>query len=231
MPPPGRCGGVERDPAVAASGDRSRPADGPGGRGHPAGRVRHHPARGAARRPGRRRPGAAGAVPGWRGRAGRGRPGRRPPHHHPGDPGRPVRGRLGPAPARLTGLVLLRLRVGSATITRPAHPTPPMPAAPGGPPIPPRRRRLVRAALTLVPLALGLGGLASPGAAQTTAAPASTPVMVVLDASDSMTKADAPGPRIDAAKGAIGDLVQALPDEAKVGLMAFGTSTGPTKAD
>jgi len=82
-----------------------------------------------------------------------------------------------------------------------------------------------------VPLALGLGGLASPGAAQTTAAPASTPVMVVLDASDSMTKADAPGPRIDAAKGAIGDLVQALPDEARVGLMAFGTSTGPTKAD
>jgi len=55
--------------------------------------------------------------------------------------------------------------------------------------------------------------------------------MVVLDASDSMTKADPPGPRIDAAKGAIGDLVQALPDEAKVGLMAFGTSTGPTKAD
>jgi Ca-activated chloride channel family protein len=59
--------------------------------------------------------------------------------------------------------------------------------------------------------ALGLGGLASPGVAQTTADPASTPVVVVLDASDSMTKTDAPGPRIDAAKGAIGDLVGALP--------------------
>jgi von Willebrand factor type A domain len=76
--------------------------------------------------------------------------------------------------------------------------------------------------------ALGLGGLASPGAAQTTAAASSTPVAVVLDASDSMTKADAPGSRIDAAKRAIGDLVGALPDEARVGLMAFGTSTGPT---
>lgn len=55
--------------------------------------------------------------------------------------------------------------------------------------------------------------------------------MVVLDASSSMKQADAPGPRIDAAKQAIGDLVGALPDGVPVGLMAFGTATGPTKAD
>lgn len=46
----------------------------------------------------------------------------------------------------------------------------------------------------------------------------STPVMVVLDASGSMKQADAPGPRIDAAKKAITDLVAALPGTARVGL-------------
>jgi Ca-activated chloride channel homolog len=74
--------------------------------------------------------------------------------------------------------------------------------------------------------------LAGPGAAaQTAPAEATTPVMVVLDASSSMKQADAPGPRIDAAKRAVRDLVGALPDGARVGLMAFGTATGPTKAD
>jgi Ca-activated chloride channel family protein len=88
----------------------------------------------------------------------------------------------------------------------------------------------VLAALTLVLPALALGGLPGAAAGQT-AAPASTPVMVVLDASSSMKRADAPGPRIDAAKRAIADLVGALPDGARVGLTAFGTSTGPTRAD
>ena len=53
----------------------------------------------------------------------------------------------------------------------------------------------------------------------------STPVMVVLDASGSMKQADAPGPRIDAAKKAITDLVAALPGTARVGLTVYGTST------
>jgi Ca-activated chloride channel homolog len=82
----------------------------------------------------------------------------------------------------------------------------------------------------LLPLAL-LAAVGIPAAAQTASPAASTPVMVVLDASSSMKQADAPGPRIDAAKRAIGDLVTALPDGVRVGLMAFGTATGPTKAD
>ncbi len=99
--------------------------------------------------------------------------------------------------------------------------------------MPPPLRRLASAALVLLLPVVALGGLPGPAAAaQSTSDPAaSTPVMVVLDASSSMKQADAPGPRIDAAKQAIGDLVGALPDGVPVGLMAFGTATGPTKAD
>ena len=99
--------------------------------------------------------------------------------------------------------------------------------------MPPPLRRLASAALVLLLPVVALGGLPGPaGAAQATTTPAaSTPVMVVLDASSSMKEADAPGPRIDAAKQAIGDLVGALPDGVRVGLMAFGTATGGTRAD
>ncbi|PZS18248.1 MAG: hypothetical protein DLM57_06745 [Pseudonocardiales bacterium] len=59
----------------------------------------------------------------------------------------------------------------------------------------------------------------------------STPVMVVLDASGSMSTADAPGPRIDAAKRAVTGLVANLPTEAQVGLEVYGTSTGSSNAE
>jgi Ca-activated chloride channel family protein len=59
----------------------------------------------------------------------------------------------------------------------------------------------------------------------------STPVMVVLDASGSMKQADAPGPRIDAAKRAVTGLVAALPADARVGLTVYGTGTGSGAAD
>jgi Ca-activated chloride channel homolog len=93
------------------------------------------------------------------------------------------------------------------------------------------RRRLAWAALTvLVPAAVfgavpraALGAPAQPEEA--------TPVMVVLDASGSMNEADAPGPRIEAAKKAVRDLVAALPNGAPVGLMAFGTGTGSSAAE
>lgn len=74
-------------------------------------------------------------------------------------------------------------------------------------------------------------------AAPAAAAPApaqegeSTPVMVVLDASGSMKQADAPGPRIDAAKQAVTGLVAALPSSARVGLTVYGTGTGSTDAE
>ena len=55
--------------------------------------------------------------------------------------------------------------------------------------------------------------------------------MVVLDASGSMKQTDAPGPRIDAAKRAVGELVAALPDDARVGLTVYGTGTGSSAAE
>lgn len=49
--------------------------------------------------------------------------------------------------------------------------------------------------------------------------------MVILDASGSMNTADAPGPRITAAKQAVTHLVRGLPASARVGLEVYGTST------
>jgi Ca-activated chloride channel family protein len=62
-------------------------------------------------------------------------------------------------------------------------------------------------------------------------APASVPVMIVLDASGSMNTGDAPGPRIDAAKTAITDLIDTLPPDSRVGLQVYGTGTGSADAD
>lgn len=77
------------------------------------------------------------------------------------------------------------------------------------------------------------GAAAAPAAAAVPPAEsgASTPVMVVLDASGSMKQTDAPGPRIDAAKRAVSGLVAALPADARVGLTVYGTSTGSGAAD
>ena len=94
-----------------------------------------------------------------------------------------------------------------------------------------RPRRLIPALLALLVPALVLGA-APAGAVPPPATPdETTPVMVVLDASGSMKAADAPGPRIDAAKRAVGELVAALPDDARVGLTAYGTGTGSSAAE
>ena len=55
--------------------------------------------------------------------------------------------------------------------------------------------------------------------------------MIVLDASGSMNQADAPGPRIDAAKAAVANLVDALAAQTQVGLQVYGTGTGSTDAE
>jgi Ca-activated chloride channel family protein len=60
---------------------------------------------------------------------------------------------------------------------------------------------------------------------------AAVPVMILLDASGSMNQADAPGPRIDAAKTAVTDLLGTLPADTQVGLMVYGTGTGSTDAE
>ncbi|MET1063621.1 MAG: VWA domain-containing protein [Arthrobacter sp.] len=58
----------------------------------------------------------------------------------------------------------------------------------------------------------------------------SVPVMVVLDASGSMAADDAPGLRIDAAKSAVKNLIGAVPDSARMGLMVYGTGTDSAPA-
>lgn len=57
------------------------------------------------------------------------------------------------------------------------------------------------------------------------AAEESVPVMVVLDASGSMLEEDAPGSRIEAAKAAVLDLIDAVEPGSEMGLMVYGTGT------
>lgn len=60
-----------------------------------------------------------------------------------------------------------------------------------------------------------------------------SPVMVVLDSSGSMTAKDAGGgsSRMDAAKRAVGSMVDSLPAQSKVGLAIYGASTGSSGAE
>lgn len=57
------------------------------------------------------------------------------------------------------------------------------------------------------------------------------PTALIVDASDSMTTDDAPGPRIDAAKRAATGLVNALPDGSHVALLTYGTGTGTKRSE
>jgi Ca-activated chloride channel family protein len=60
-----------------------------------------------------------------------------------------------------------------------------------------------------------------------------SPVMVVLDSSGSMTARDVggSGTRMDAAKRAVGSMVDGLPAEAQVGLAIYGAGTGSSGAE
>ncbi|MFI5729486.1 VWA domain-containing protein [Kribbella sp. NPDC051587] len=60
-----------------------------------------------------------------------------------------------------------------------------------------------------------------------------SPVMVVLDSSGSMTARDVggPGTRMDAAKRAVGSMVDGLPAQAQVGLAIYGAKTGSSGAE
>ena len=93
------------------------------------------------------------------------------------------------------------------------------------------RVRCERVAVLAAAVVLGGPAPVASAAPPPAAADQATPVMVVLDASGSMKRADAPGPRIDAAKRAVTGLVAALPREARVGLTVYGTSTGSGAAD
>lgn len=88
---------------------------------------------------------------------------------------------------------------------------------------------VVVGALTAV-LVAGCGG-SGQKAAHDEARPASVPTVLIVDASGSMTEADAPGPRMDAAKRAAKGLIDGLPDGAVMSLLTYGTSTGSADAE
>lgn len=98
---------------------------------------------------------------------------------------------------------------------------------------PPRKSLFTRSAFTRAASAAGallLTAALVPAAILLPAPPSaaaeeSVPVMVVLDASGSMMQDDAPGLRIDAAKSAVKNLIGAVPDSARMGLMVYGTGT------
>ncbi|MFT4085916.1 MAG: VWA domain-containing protein [Gordonia sp. (in: high G+C Gram-positive bacteria)] len=82
--------------------------------------------------------------------------------------------------------------------------------------------------LALSGCATSTDGTAQKAASSTAEKPKAVPTIVVVDASDSMNTADAPGPRIDAAKSAVRALADSLPSGADFGMVAFG-STKPLK--
>ncbi|WP_353649899.1 VWA domain-containing protein [Nakamurella sp. A5-74] len=57
------------------------------------------------------------------------------------------------------------------------------------------------------------------------------PLMVILDASGSMKLEDAEGERIDQARRQLSGILSDLPDDATVGLLAYGTGTGPNVSE
>lgn len=66
---------------------------------------------------------------------------------------------------------------------------------------------------------------------ETLVAAGGAPTVLVLDSSGSMAEKEASGVRMDAAKTAASGLVDALPDDAVLGLVAYGTGTGSSEAE
>lgn len=73
-------------------------------------------------------------------------------------------------------------------------------------------------------------GSGSAGSASLVAA-SGAPTVLVLDSSGSMAEEEGSGTRMDAAQTAATGLVDALPDDAVLGLVAYGTSTGSSAAE
>ncbi|MBN3457863.1 VWA domain-containing protein [Mycobacterium sp. DSM 3803] len=93
-------------------------------------------------------------------------------------------------------------------------------------------RILVLIACTALLAGCAPGRLTGFAPVTSTKVPASTvPTILILDGSGSMTQADAPGPRIDAAKIAAHGLIDALPDTATIGLQTYGSTTGSAPED
>ena len=105
--------------------------------------------------------------------------------------------------------------------------------APGHRGTSPRRWRAATAGVGVLALVLSACGALGIGDDDADAGSASgdqvatvgVPTVLVMDSSASMLTDDAPGPRIDAAKAAARGLIAALPGEAVLGLVTYGTST------
>ncbi|MGH3676972.1 MAG: vWA domain-containing protein [Mycobacterium sp.] len=91
-------------------------------------------------------------------------------------------------------------------------------------------KRVVSALAVACVLLAGCGTDGSSGGAGSSDR-VSVPTVLILDASGSMNEADAPGPRIDAAKAAGQAFVDAMPDDSRMALMTYGTGTGSTAAE
>ncbi|QRY61014.1 VWA domain-containing protein [Gordonia sp. PDNC005] len=94
-----------------------------------------------------------------------------------------------------------------------------------------RRRLVAVAVLSLATVLAGCSVEGSParvaGSAPTSKAiTAIAPTALIIDASDSMLTADAPGPRIDAARSAATGLVDSIPAGSRLAVLAYGTGTG-----
>ncbi|MBS9535134.1 VWA domain-containing protein [Mycobacterium sp. M1] len=80
-----------------------------------------------------------------------------------------------------------------------------------------------------------VAGCSDSGGKQVTAKrptpPSAVPTALIVDASGSMTEADAPGPRMDAAKQAAQGLVDGMPNGTAMSLLTYGTSTGSADAE
>lgn len=101
-----------------------------------------------------------------------------------------------------------------------------------------RRSLLLITSLTILLAACGQApldrsepGRATPSASAPEPITTTVPTVLILDASDSMKQTDAPGPRIDAAKDAATTLIDALPDDALIGLTVYGNGTGNSEAE
>lgn len=85
-----------------------------------------------------------------------------------------------------------------------------------------------RLLVSLATCALLMVGCATDNRAPNATPDSPVPSVLVLDGSGSMNQADAPGPRIEAAKNAARRLIEALPDSTQIALQTYGTTTGST---
>ncbi|GAA3949654.1 hypothetical protein GCM10022231_04030 [Gordonia caeni] len=89
---------------------------------------------------------------------------------------------------------------------------------------------MAAAVVAVLALAAGCSRESDGQAVRADSAAAGIPTVVVLDASDSMNTADAPGPRWAAAKAAAQELVSSLPPDTDFGLVVFGAQVSAKSA-